>query len=323
MGIKIIGNGHCAPVETLSNQELEQIIQTSDDWIVTRTGIKSRHISSGEDTVELATLAGKKALEKSNVLPQDIDLVIVATFTPQYLTPSTACLVASNLGIDQSQVIAFDLNAACTGFVYALTVAAQFIENNSSQKALVIGVDVVSKIIDWTDRNTCILFGDGAGAVVVSHDEKRFVSYLNAKGDQSQALTTTALPLNTPKHKQAVEPIVFQMKGHDVFKFAVTAMKDTLHQLLNQSGLDISEIDLIIPHQANKRIIDKIQKDFKLDNQKFYLNLDRYGNTSAASIPIALSEAIEADIVTKNQQLLLVGFGGGLTWGGCLISMSC
>ncbi len=322
MGIKIIGNGHFVPPTTLTNEQLEQFVETNDEWITTRTGIKNRHICAEEDTVQLAYEAGRRALKSSKISPEEIDLVIVATFTPQYLTPSTACLVAAKLGIDTGKVMAFDLNAACTGFVYALTVAAQFIENNKHQKALIIGAEVISKVVDWTDRNTCVLFGDGAGAVVVSYDETPYYSYLNAKGDESLVLATTCIPRNTPHHLQTLSPIHLHMNGQEVFKFAVTAIKDTISSLLEQSQLTIEDINLMIPHQANKRIISKVQRDFKISEDKFYLNLEQYGNTSAASIPIALSEAIETGKLHKQDQVLLVGFGGGLTWGGCLITLA-
>lgn len=322
VGIKIIGSGCAVPTSKLSNQQLESIIDTTDEWISSRTGIKNRYIVSDENTTDLAYQAAQDALENSKVDLSEIGLIIVATFTPERLTPSTASLVQAKLGLNQQQIIAFDLNAACTGFVYALSVAEQFLKAKTVKKALVIGAEVLSKIMDWNDRSTCVLFGDGAGAVVVEYHETNALSfYLNSSGDEEGALTTTKLAINNPFHQELIEPIHFYMNGSSVFKFAVTAIKDTLTTLLTENHLTLEELDLVILHQANKRIIDKVVKDLNAPSEQFFLNVSKYGNTSAASIPIALHEAIQTQIIQPTSQVMLIGFGGGLTWGGCLVTI--
>lgn len=322
MGIKVLGSGSYVPMSTLSNKQLESIVETSDEWISSRTGIENRHIATTENTVELAYQSAKQAIEDANIDPTEIEMIIVATFTPEQLTPSTACLVQSRLGLNNVQIIAFDVNAACSGFVYGLTIAEQFLKASTVKKALIIGAEVLSKIMDWNDRNTCVLFGDGAGAVVVEYDATLSESfYLNSAGDERGALATTPiLPIN-PLTDHQFEPIQFKMNGQEVFKFAIHAIKETVNQLLEQSNLEMNQINLVIPHQANKRIIDKVVKDLKVPSEQFFLNLANYGNTSAASIPIALKEAIITKRVKSGDNIMLIGFGGGLTWGGCIISL--
>lgn len=322
MGIKIVGSGMYVPASTLSNQQLESIVETTDEWISTRTGIYNRHIVTTENTVDLAYEAAKRAIEQANIDSSEIGLIIVATFTPERLTPSTACLVQSRLGLNNQQIIAFDLNAACSGFVYALSVAEQFLKTQTVKKALIIGAEVLSKIMDWNDRGTCVLFGDGSGAVVVEYDEDLTNSfYLNSSGDEQDALTTTKIPLNNPFNQVEVEPIHFHMNGQQVFKFAITAIKETMIKLFEQNDLSLDDIRLVIPHQANKRIIDKVVKDLKAPSEQFFLNVSEYGNTSAASIPIALHDAIKQQQVKNGDKVILIGFGGGLTWGGCIVSI--
>lgn len=322
MGIKIVGSGLYVPTSKLSNKQLESIVETTDEWISTRTGIANRHIVSSENTVDLAYESAKRAIEHGNVDPSEIGLIIVATFTPEQLTPSTACLVQSRLGLNHQQMIAFDINAACTGFVYALSIAEQFLKSKTVKKALVIGSEVLSKIMDWEDRSTCVLFGDGAGAAVVEYDDSIEHSfYLNSSGDEQGALKTTKLSVNNPLHQEEIEPIHFYMNGQQVFKFAVTAIKETITTLLTQNNLSLDDINLVIPHQANKRIIDKVVKDLKASSEQFFLNVSDYGNTSAASIPIALNDAITKQQIKNGDQILLIGFGGGLTWGGCIVSI--
>ena len=321
MGIKIIGSGHCVPATKLSNRHLESIVETTDEWIFTRTGISSRYLVTTEDTNDLAYGAARCAIESAAIDPTEIGLIIVATFTPEQLTPSTACLVQARLGLNQQPVIAFDMNAACTGFVYALVTAEQFLKSSKIKKALVIGAEVLSKIMDWNDRSTCVLFGDGAGAVVIEWDEVDSPSfYLNCEGD-GDVLGTSKLPVNNPLHQTGTSPISFHMNGASVFKFAVTAIKETVTTLLMENNLTLEEIDLIIPHQANKRIIDKVVKDLNASPEQFFLNVSEYGNTSAASIPIALNEAIKKQRIKAGNRVMLVGFGGGLTWGGCIVSI--
>lgn len=322
MGIKIVGSGMYVPASTLSNQQLETIVETTDEWISTRTGIHNRHIVTAENTVDLAYEAANRAIDQANIDPSEIGLIIVATFTPERLTPSTACLVQSRLGLNNQQIIAFDLNAACSGFVYALSVAEQFLKTQTVKKALIIGAEVLSKIMDWNDRGTCVLFGDGGGAVVVEYAEDLTNSfYLNSSGDEQDTLITTKIPLNNPFNQVEVEPIHFHMNGQQVFKFAITAIKETMIKLFEQNDLSLDDICLVIPHQANKRIIDKVVKDLKAPSEKFFLNVSEYGNTSAASIPIALHDAIKQQQVKNGDKVMLIGFGGGLTWGGCIVSI--
>lgn len=322
LGIKVLGSGSYVPASILSNKQLESIVETSDEWISSRTGINQRHIATNENTVDLAYQAAKQAIADANINPEEIGMIIVATFTPEQLTPSTACLVQSYLGLNDRPMIAFDINAACSGFVYALTVAEQFLKTGVIKKALIIGAEVLSKIMDWEDRNTCVLFGDGAGAVVIEHDvTSKNGFYLNSSGDERGLLVTSPIPLINPLTESKIEPIHLKMNGQEVFKFAIHAIKETIHELLEQSNLTMSDINLVIPHQANKRIIDKVVKDLKVPSEQFFLNLANYGNTSAASIPIALKEAIITGLVKSGDDIMLIGFGGGLTWGGCIISL--
>ena len=322
VAIKVIGTGMYVPSFKVSNQKLESIVETTDEWITNRTGIHNRYIVTTENTVDLAYEAAHRAIKQSHIDSSDIGLIIVATFTPERLTPSTACLVQARLGLNDQQIIAFDLNAACSGFVYALSVAEQFLKTKTVKKALIIGAEVLSKIMDWNDRGTCVLFGDGSGAVVVEYEQNLENSfYLNSAGDEQDSLITTQIPLNHPFIPSKVHPIYLQMNGQQVFKFAITAIKETITKLLEQTNLSLDDISLIIPHQANKRIIDKVVKDLKVSSEKFFLNVSEYGNTSAASIPIALHDAIKKQRLKNGDKVMLIGFGGGLTWGGCIISI--
>lgn len=322
VAIKVIGTGMYVPSFKVSNQKLESIVETTDEWITNRTGIHNRYIVTTENTVDLAYEAANRAIKQSHIDSSDIGLIIVATFTPERLTPSTACLVQARLGLNDQQIIAFDLNAACCGFVYALSVAEQFLKTKTVKKALIIGAEVLSKIMDWNDRGTCVLFGDGSGAVVVEYEQNLENSfYLNSAGDEQDSLITTQIPLNHPFIPSKVHPIYLQMNGQQVFKFAITAIKETITKLLEQTNLSLDDISLIIPHQANKRIIDKVVKDLKVSSEKFFLNVSEYGNTSAASIPIALHDAIKKQRLKNGDKVMLIGFGGGLTWGGCIISI--
>lgn len=322
MAIKVIGTGMYVPSFKVSNQKLESIVETTDEWITNRTGIHNRYIVTTENTVDLAYEAAHRAIKQSHIDSSDIGLIIVATFTPERLTPSTACLVQARLGLNDQQIIAFDLNAACCGFVYALSVAEQFLKTKTVKKALIIGAEVLSKIMDWNDRGTCVLFGDGSGAVVVEYEQDLENSfYLNSAGDEQDSLITTQIPLNHPFIPSKVHPIYLQMNGQQVFKFAITAIKETITKLLEQTNLSLDDISLIIPHQANKRIIDKVVKDLKVSSEKFFLNVSEYGNTSAASIPIALHDAIKKQRLKNGDKVMVIGFGGGLTWGGCIISI--
>ena len=319
---KIIGVGHYCPDRVVSNDELSTIVDTSHQWIHKRTGISERRISEGQGTVELAVRAAEKALSQAECSAEEIDLIIVATTTPDRILPSTACTVQSKLGCVNAA--AFDIFAACSGFVYGMIVANSLIKCGQGKKALIIGSEVLSRIVNWEDRNTCVLFGDGAGAAVleVSEDNSRIIgSHFGSDGTRGQnALKASAFSLNTPFAKDITEPIKYiEMDGKDVFRFAIKILPEVVNKLLEQCNEDISNIKYIVPHQANMRIIDDAAKRLKISKDKFFINLESYGNTSAASVPIALSELVENNLLEKGDKIILVAFGGGLTWAGVLL----
>lgn len=319
------GFGANVPKLRVSNYDLSELVDTSDQWIVERTGIKERRISEGEDTSEIAIKAANQALERAKVEGIDIDLIIVATITPDDCTPSVACLVQK--AIKAKKAIAFDINAACSGFIYALQIAHSMMENNNKlNNALVIGSEVLSKIVNWSDRSTCVLFGDGAGATVLSKEEvdEKFetIFCLKSVGDKGDALMAPAFSVDNPFVKDKnIKKHGVQMNGQAVFKFASLSMASAIKKLLQDSNLTIDDIDYIVPHQANERIIDFTAKKLKIDRKKMFMNLEKYGNTSSASIPIALNEMYEKGMLKKHQKLILVGFGGGLTYGAALIEL--
>ncbi len=319
---KISGYGHYVPDKIVTNNDLEKFLETDDEWIFQRTGIRQRRISEGMNTSELAYQAALKALSQANVKPEEIDLIIVATFTPDKSSPSVASMVQKKL--HNSSATAFDLNGACTGFIYALKVATSLIENKMHQKALVIGSEVISKMVNWQDRTTAILFGDGAGATVLeSSDESQIMRfYTQSKPDEEESV----LYVNTfgfSSHFFAGEEFDhgIHMRGQKVFKFAVSVMKNTINELLEKEQLKIDDIDYIVAHQANRRIIESVSNSLKVPLEKFLMNVEKYGNTSSASIPLMLSEAISDQRLKKGMKVILVGFGGGLTWGGALIQI--
>lgn len=317
---KIIATGKYAPQLAVSNSDLEKIIDTSDDWIYTRTGIKKRRISQNESTLDLTYKAALNAIEKNNIDVNTIDLIIVATVTPDYFMPSTACLLQNKLGIDHLQVTSFDINAACTGLIYGIQIADKFISSGSHKRALVVGAETFSKALDWEDRATCVLFGDGAGAVILDQRENKILSdYTNSSGDKLLHLNLPALPLENPfgAEKKETSRYLF-MNGPEIFKFATFAIKDSIDFVLNQSNLSINDIAYIVPHQANQRIIAKVSRVMKIPLDKFYMNVEDYGNTSAASIGIALDDLYETHNLKSGDKIILVGFGGGLTWGSIL-----
>ncbi|MGG7142601.1 beta-ketoacyl-ACP synthase III [Clostridium nigeriense] len=321
-GVKLLGFGHYCPENIVTNKDLETIVETTDDWIIKRTGIKERKISTGEGTVELAYKAALNALKNSNCSKDDIDLIIVATTSPDKLMPSTACSIQGLLGCKNAA--AFDIAAACSGFVYSLIVASSLIKSTDKKRALIIGSEVLSKIVDWSDRSTCVLFGDGAGAAVLElcEEEDSIISTcFSADGNLGEkSLVAAELKLNTPfAQDNSIEKRYVEMKGGEVFKFAVSVLPEMVKELLSKSNEDIDNIKYIIPHQANLRIIDEAARRLKINKEKFYINVDRYGNTSAASIPIALSELFEKDLIKKGDKIILAAFGGGLTWAGALI----
>lgn len=321
----VVGWGMEVPSQVLSNRDLEAIVDTSDEWIVARTGIKERRIAAQrETTTSLATRAAQKALEVANILPSEIDLIIVATATPEHVFPSTASLVQDLLGATNAG--AFDLSAACAGFVYALDVATNKIQTGTVTTALVIGAETLSRVVDWADRSTCILFGDGAGAVVLRGSDVPggiLNSVLRSDGSGWDMLTLPTLnSRDTYLQDGAHELGRIYMDGRGIFRFATRIMGDSIRDALQQIGLTPESLKLVIPHQANQRIIDHVAKALKIPEDRVYSNVARYGNTSAASIPIALAEAADEGRIRPGDLIALVGFGGGLAWGATIIEWS-
>ena len=320
----IAGTGSYLPEKVLTNFDLEKMVDTSADWIISRTGIRERHLAAPEEaTSDLATKAGRAALEMAGVDPADLDLIIVATLTPDHYFPSTAGFVQRNLGAHKAA--AFDLEAACTGFIYALTVGDLFIKTGTYQKVLVIGAEVLSKFLDWGDRDTCILFGDGAGAAVLvpGEDSERGIisTHLHSDGSMSELLYVPAGVSRMPISKEAIDQKLntLKMRGHEVFKVAVTRLSEVVDEVMEANGLGEEDIDFLVPHQANLRIIQATARKLKLPMEKVIVTVDIHGNTSAASVPLALDAAVRSKRINKGDMVLLEAFGGGLTWGAALV----
>ncbi len=320
---RITGTGSAVPEKVLTNADLEKMVDTTDEWITTRTGIKERRIAAeGECTSTFATAAAEKALEMSGVSAEELDLIIVATVTPDFPFPSTACLVQKNL--KATKAAAFDISAACSGFLYAISVVEKFIKTGAVAKALVVGAETLTRITDWTDRNSCVLFGDGAGAVILEASDKEggvLSTHIHSDGSYWELLHQPACGSRNPAdHRVIDERLTFiKMQGNEVFKLAVRAMEDAANEALSANSISNEDIDLFISHQANRRIIDAIAKRLNLTKEQVFINLERYGNTSAASIPIALDEANRAGRVKNGDLVLLDSFGGGLTWASVIM----
>jgi 3-oxoacyl-[acyl-carrier-protein] synthase III len=321
--VGIWGTGKYVPEKVLTNADLEKMVETNDEWIVTRTGMKERRIASPEEaSSDLAYEASLIALKNAGLSPEDLDLIIVATITPDSAFPSTACLLQDRLGAKKAA--AFDLSAACSGFIYGLANASNFIATGMYKNALVVGAECLSKITDYTDRNTCILFGDGAGAVVLGEvpEGRGFQSFeLGADGSGGELLKLAGGGSRLPSSPATIEnkQHFIYMAGSEVFKFAVRIMGNAAEEALRKAGLDKEDIDLLVPHQANIRIIQSSINRLNLPESKCMINLHKYGNVSAASIPIALAEADEEGRLKEGDCVVLVGFGGGLTWGASVI----
>ena len=319
----ILGTGRAYPQGILTNADLERMVETSDEWITTRTGIKERHrAADGEYTSMFAVQAARKAIERARIDPIDIGLVICATVSPDQILPSTGCLIQAELGANRAA--AFDLAAACSGFLYGLTMANQMIRSGQTRYALVIGAEVLTRYVDFTDRQTCILFGDGAGAAVMGpaegdrgilstriYSDGRYAEQLYSPGGGTR-VRPTAETLASGMH-------YFKMKGNELFKIAVRSMADVSREVLEEGGYKAEDVKVFIPHQANQRITDAVASKLNVDSSIVYSNIAYHGNTSSASVPIALDECIEKGMVSEGDLVLLASFGGGVTWGGALI----
>lgn len=317
--------GDYLPKKVLTNADLEKMVDTSDEWITTRTGIKERHIvAKHEAASDLALQAAKKALNDAKLKPQDIDLIIVATISPDMHFPSVACIIQKALGAKNAA--GFDISAACAGFVYALVIAQQFIAQGTYKKILVVGVEVLSSITDWQDRNTCVLFGDGAGAAVVSTVKSGGIisAYLATDGSLADLLMLPAGGSRQPASHDTINQRqhYIKMRGNELFKIAVNKMTEAAQTALTRAGLKCSDVDMVIPHQANMRIIMAMAKKLGLSEDKIYLNIEKYGNMSSASTAVALCEAVKKNKIKKGDTVVLDAFGAGLVWGACVIKWS-
>ncbi len=321
---QIVGTGASVPKKILSNADLEKLVETSDEWIVSRTGIKERHIAADSDHFsDFCTRAAEQALKKAHVPAKDLDMILVGTISGDMPFPATSCLVQRNIGA--TRAAASDVGAACVGFLYALHLADGLIQSAKAENVLVIGGEILSRIVDWTDRNTCVLFGDGAGAVVLQAtkgDHGILGSLMKSNGNYHDFICMPGggsdRPANDPKSIEERLPFI-KMKGNETFKVAVKAMADVSQELLTEQGFTHEQIDLFIPHQANLRIIDAVGERLKIDPKKVYKNVDRFGNTSAASIPIALDECVREGRLESGDLVLLTAFGAGLVWGSVLL----
>ena len=316
---RIIGTGGCLPKKVVTNKDLEKMVDTTDQWIVERTGIKKRHIVTNETTCDLAEIACKNAMKMAGKTADDIDLIVFATTTPDLVFPSTACLLQKRLGITNGSA-AFDIQAVCTGFVYALAIADKFIKSGSNKCALIIGAETLSKIIDWSDRSTCVLFGDGAGAVILEANKEAGIlsTHLHADGRYEELLKVNAGISNGYAQVTANEAYI-TMKGNEVFRMAVNTLGRIVDETLAANDMQKSDIDWLVPHQANTRIINATAKKLKLSTNHVVITVDQHGNTSGASIPLALDTAVRDGRIKAGETLLLEAFGGGFTWGSVLL----
>ena len=321
--VSIIGTGSYVPEKVLTNADLEKLVETSDEWITSRTGIKERRIAAeGENTSDLAAKAALAAMDNAGITADEIDLILVATITPDMFFPSTACFVQTKIGAKNAAC--FDVSAACSGFLYAIEIAQQFITSNTYDTVLVIGAEKLSSIVDWTDRNTCVLFGDGAGAAILRHrggGHGVISTYMGSNGELADILQipggASRFPVTKDNADQRLNCI--KMNGKETYKHAVTSMLDAANRALADANIKPADLACIIPHQANLRIIEAIASRMDVPMERFVINLDRYGNTSAAAVAIALDEANRTDRMKEGDYILLVVFGGGLTWASSVI----
>ena len=323
MRARIVGTGHSYPEGILTNADLEKIVETSDDWITTRTGIKQRRKAApGEYTSMFAVRAAKQAIERAGLEPMDIDLLLCATVSPDQILPSTGCIIQAELGAHKAA--AMDVVAACSGFLYGLTLADTMIRTGQSKNALVIGAEVLTQYVDYTDRQTCVLFGDGAGAAVLSasnSDRGILASRIRSDGRYEEQLFSPGGGTRRPPSAEtlAAGDHFFKMKGNELFKVAVRSRADISKEVLEEAGLTANDVKIFIPHQANQRITDAVANKLNVESERVYSNIAMHGNTSSASIPIGLDECVEAGRITEGDLVLLASFGGGVTWGGVLM----
>ena len=323
MRARIVGTGHSYPEGILTNADLEKIVETSDDWITTRTGIKQRRKAApGEYTSMFAVRAAKQAIERAGLEPMDIDLLLCATVSPDQILPSTGCIVQAELGAHKAA--AMDVVAACSGFLYGLTLADTMIRTGQSKNALVVGAEVLTQYVDYTDRQTCVLFGDGAGAAVLSasnSDRGILAARIRSDGRYEEQLFSPGGGTRRPPSAETLASgdHFFKMKGNELFKVAVRSMADISKEVLQEAGLTADDVKLFIPHQANQRITDAVANKLNVESERVYSNIAMHGNTSSASIPIGLDECVEAGRITEGDLVLLASFGGGVTWGGVLM----
>lgn len=315
-GINIRAVAHYVPPQIVTNDQISTWVETSDEWIFQRTGISQRHMSNGENTSDLCIKTAEILLQKTKLTPDDIDLILVTTVTPDYLSPSVACIVQGAIGAGNA--FAMDINAACTGFVYGLSVAHKYLMSGQCRNVMLLGADVLTKHTDWTDRNTCILFGDGAGGVILSAaSDKFYAEKLHSRG--AMPIVMSHQPVVNPLFSEENKAKHIQVDGREVFEFAVKSVSENIDELLQHAGVTLDQVKYIIPHQANGRIVECISKKLKVDISKLFVNIHKYGNTSSASIPIALSEMVTDGLIGAGDKIILSGFGGGLTWGSVLI----
>lgn len=323
MTTRIIATGAYAPGQVITNDDIAKMVDTSDEWITQRTGIKERRISSGENTSGLAVGTARQLLERAGKKAEEIDLIIVATVTPDYGTPSVGCMVQKEIGA--SNAVAFDITAACSGFMFALSIADKYIKTGIYNNAIVIGAETLSKIVNWSDRSTCVLFGDGAGGAYIEKSETDGIiaEETGSKGELYNILTEGHTNCNNAFNdsKEEPDPLWYvKMNGREVFKFATKSVVKSVERVLKNANITSEEIKYVVPHQANIRIVEVISNKLEIPYEKFYMNIDRYGNTSSASIPIALNELNEKGLIKRGDKIILTGFGGGMTWGTMLVS---
>ena len=318
MTIRIMGTGSYLPENIVTNDDLAKIMDTSDEWIASRTGIRKRHLVKEETTAQMSAKAAKQALKEAGLKAEELDVIIVGTLSGDYVTPSTACEVQAMIGADKA--VAFDVNAACSGFMFAMNTAYAFIQSGIYQNALVIGAEILSRLMDWNDRSTCVLFGDGAGAAVVTADEKGLLGFVQGSdGTKGMVLACKNRLNNNPLIKNSVEPDHVFMDGQEVYKFAVSTVPASIQAVLEEAGLEVSDIKYFLLHQANIRIIQSVAKRLKADINRFPTTLEHCGNISAASVPILLDEVNKKGMLQRGDKLVMAGFGAGLTWSAAVI----